>query len=437
MIPAPVLDLRPGPATPPRVTLDVGRRLVDQSAGIIRVLYESPVDPDSPQVFGFGSELADTAAYGVESFGSVNGSTSVDRERAAAAAVGEAVERYACRLVPYGDLHVATAAELGQDVVTPADLVLYDEEQYERPGFPYARYTDRTPVAWYPGRRLGDGAARWLPACAVFMARVEPAGARPLMQQTTNGLACGNTHAEAIAAGLSEVVERDAAMRAWAQQEALPVLDPRGADDPRLVRCLDLFAASAFTPTLVDLTGDVGVPVVLAWTTVPGDFDDGPVVATAAGVTAQDAARSALEELAQCIPWVRAMAARRSSKEVDLAGVVSTEDHVMWPIDRAHRHLLGPLLGGGTRRPLDLGGPQGLDPAATVDWYVARLAARGLEAFATDLTPPDVAQVGLVVTRVVVPQALPLWFGAGAWRTGARAARADGGPLQLMPHPFP
>src|SRR5688572_27204981 len=121
-------------------TLSRARRLIDPQSGIVHLLYESAPDPDTPQIFGFGSILADTSKYGVADFGLVNGSTSLIRESAAAGALGEAVERYACRIVPYGDLVWRSLSTIDGPAVDPRSLVLYSEEQYARPGFPYRRF---------------------------------------------------------------------------------------------------------------------------------------------------------------------------------------------------------------------------------------------------------------------------------------------------------
>ena len=78
----------------------------------------------------------------------------MDRERAAAGAVGEAVERYACRVVPYGDLVWGSYHALGERAVDPTTLVLYDDERYGRADFPYRRFDPDEVLPWIGGSCL-------------------------------------------------------------------------------------------------------------------------------------------------------------------------------------------------------------------------------------------------------------------------------------------
>jgi len=432
------------PFSDPAETLEKARHLVDVDSGIIRVLYESPVDPDAPQVFGFGSVLADTSRYDVESFGLVNGSTSIVRDQAAAGAVGEAIERYACRLVPYGDLVRGTYRSLARKALDPRLTVLYDVEQHARRRFPYRRFDPDEPISWVEAHCLTTDTACLLPAVSAYMADVDENDRRPLVQQTTNGLACGNTVEEAVLAGLTEVVERDASMRTWYRHTPAPRLDPATATDPGLLTCLRLFERARVPVVLVELTQDAGIPVVLASTRLGVEHCRTPVFATSAALSLQRAAQGALEELAQCIPWVKVMFRQRAGrppKPVDR--LASTEDHVMWVTEPAHQHRVEFLTAGEQVERLNRPEPpSGADAAVDVTECVLRLAAVGMDVVVADVTPPDVAAVGLSVVRTVVTEALPLYFGSGLWRIGRRARESSSGDpetaaLNYFPHPFP
>lgn len=430
------------PYSDPAQTLDKARHLVDAESGIIRVLYESPVDPDAPQVFGFGSVLADTSRYDVESFGLVNGSTSIAREQAAAGAVGEAIERYACRLVPYANLVRGPYAALADDALDPRLTVLYDEEQHARPRFPYRPFDPDETISWVRAHCLTTNAPILLPAVSTYMADVDEDGTRPLVQQTTNGLACGNTMEEAVLAGLTEVVERDASMRTWYRRVSAPRLDPTTATDPGLLTCLGLFERARVPVVLVELTQDTEIPVVLAATRLGAAEHHAPVFATSAALSLQRAARGALEELAQCIPWVKVMLRQRAGKpDKPVDRLSSTEDHVMWVTEPEQQHRVEFLTAGSVTQRLDRPeAASGADAAVDVAECVSRLAAVGLDVVVADVTPPDVAAVGLTVARTVVTEALPLYFGSGLWRIGRRAAGSSPeapGPLNYFPHPFP
>ncbi|MFD2082864.1 ribosomal protein S12 methylthiotransferase accessory factor [Actinopolymorpha cephalotaxi] len=431
-----VAGLRPVGWSQPRDAIAKALRLVDSDSGVIRTLFESPMNPDTPQVFGYGSILADTTAFGVEDFGTLNGSTSTSRQQAAAGALGEAVERYAARFVPYGDLVWASPAELGENAIDPVDLVLYDEEQYARPDFPFREPARADILPWVEGHSLTRNRTVLVPAEAVFMHTVH-AGSRGFVQQTTNGLACGNTREEAVLSGLYEVVERDASMLTWLRRSENPTLDLGTAKDPGLLAAQRLFETARMRVRLVDIT-TTGIPAVLAMTWLRGRNNGVPVVSSAANLSLQRAARSALEELAQCVPWVISMLDRpggRPRKPLD--ALTSTEDHVLWIVEPERRHLADFLLR--STQTVMLGDEpfSAADVLGEIRECVSRLAAEELEVVVVDVTTPDVAEVGLSVVRTLVLGSIPLYFGSGLWRAGPRARAALGAGINHCPHPFP
>ena len=104
------------------------------------------------------------------------GGTGLTRAGAAAAAVGEALERYSASFVPADRLVFASARELGDDAVPPERFALFSERQYAQPGFPYRRFTPGTKIAWVEGQSLPDRARAFLPAELVFLAQVAAEG---------------------------------------------------------------------------------------------------------------------------------------------------------------------------------------------------------------------------------------------------------------------
>ncbi|MFD0687214.1 YcaO-like family protein [Actinomadura fibrosa] len=86
-------------------------------------------------------------------------------------------------------------------------------------------------LEWTRASRLDDGAATFLPTDLLRLdGRVRDTWSPPLFAQTSNGLASGNTVAEATLHGLYEVVERDSLARA--EGKVSPVLDLATVDGP-------------------------------------------------------------------------------------------------------------------------------------------------------------------------------------------------------------
>jgi ribosomal protein S12 methylthiotransferase accessory factor len=71
-----------------------------------------------------------------------------------------------------------------------------------------ADMSENRPVPWLKGEDLMDGSHKWIPA-ELLNLDFSKRRTRPIFLTSSNGLASGNTRAEAIVHGLCEVIERD------------------------------------------------------------------------------------------------------------------------------------------------------------------------------------------------------------------------------------
>jgi ribosomal protein S12 methylthiotransferase accessory factor len=209
------------------------RRAVSSYTGIVRVLDECLATSAEPRLFRATCDVRG----GAELLGSPLrhcagiGGAGLTRAEAAAAAIGEALERYSASYVPQERLVVDTARGLGAAAVAPERFALFAERQYGTPGFPFRRFTAATRVAWIDAVALPRGDPAWLPAELVFLGDAT-IGERPIGYATSSGAACGETRAATFERGLCELLERDAFMITWAARVSLPLLD--WSEAPRL-----------------------------------------------------------------------------------------------------------------------------------------------------------------------------------------------------------
>jgi YcaO-like protein with predicted kinase domain len=126
---------------------------------------------------------------------------------------------------------------------------------------------DETLLEWIQATDLSTGAPTWVPRrlCELDISLVERCYV-PLFLTSSNGLASGNTAAEALVHGLCEVVERDSLWRC-----AQTRFDPerfvvQETITPRLARrLLERFARAGLRAYVADLTGPTGLPCFEAW----------------------------------------------------------------------------------------------------------------------------------------------------------------------------
>lgn len=129
-------------------------------------------------------------------------------------AAGEAFERYAASLPDATRIRWCRSADLEGEILKPAALALYSEEQYATPDFPYARYDADAKHPWVLGRWLGSGTPVWVPAIAAYLS-LRLQRDQLICQGTSNGLAAGTDMEHATARAALELIERDAMLATW------------------------------------------------------------------------------------------------------------------------------------------------------------------------------------------------------------------------------
>src|SRR5258708_7808611 len=118
------------------------------------------------------------------------GGAGLTRGEAAAAAVGEAIERYSATYVPHDRIIVASAWDLGEEAVAPERFALFSGRQHGESGFPFRRFTAHTRVPWVAGYSLSTGRPAWLPAELVFLGDPVKSGGERIGYATSSGMAC-------------------------------------------------------------------------------------------------------------------------------------------------------------------------------------------------------------------------------------------------------
>jgi ribosomal protein S12 methylthiotransferase accessory factor len=457
--------------------------IVDERTGLVRDLRRLDPEPEWPAgmdvyVAGVADMLrhlpwpADRVSTGT-AFG--------DPERARRAAIGEAVERYCANFVPAG-LRRACYAELaaaGIPAIDPATLALYSAGQHAEPGFPFVPFASELPVLWVDGYRLDSGAPAAVPASVAYVNYLLPPREQepPTNYVMLAGVAAGPDLRAAETAALEEVIERDATVIWWANE--LPAR-PVEVGHPALAHLLA--PAPELGPGWARAAGAAGdcryrvvaIPTVFDVAVVGVLLEDPVLGATALGVAARpnppDAVAKALAEAVTLRryaaglldpageiwaaadagvidgtvfhPW-RADRRYTASYRQDFRDVVDLGCHGQLWLDPAMRRHLGPITG--SADPVSLNRL----PRITGDVraaYLDRLASRGIEAYAVDLTTSDVAAAGLAVIRVVAPgtysnppAAFPFLGGRRLYddpvTLGLRTTRRDEAELNLVPLP--
>ncbi|MGQ0717312.1 MAG: YcaO-like family protein [Pseudonocardiales bacterium] len=449
-------------------------QVVDERFGLVRGVVAQPPRDWLPRCFV--SHVCHVAATTFASWRAdpfTQGSSLADPAASRAAAIGEAMERYAGNAVP-ARLRYCSWRELvdtGANAPDPRSYALYSPRQYAAPGFPFAPMEPDLPLSWVPATRLADGTGCWVPAALAYVNffRGPHAHETPTVSPMYAGIAAGSTAAAAELAALLEVIERDAMTVWWYSRAPADGVDVSA--DP-------LLATLVSDPTThhlryAFLALPVTVPVAVLGCLVE-DIDRGLVAFGSA--CRPDPARAAAKAAAEAIGLLtlsaeladpastlwRSFAWRPLGRHVyapfrpdrsyldhfgpDWRTMTDLPANSQLYLDpRLHGGLLEPLRHPTRSRPLSALPRLGADPRGQL---IAALTASGHEVYAADLTTSDVRAGGFHVTRVLVPgylgnapAAFPLLGGRRLWdepvaRSWIGAARDEHEVAHHPPPPY-
>jgi ribosomal protein S12 methylthiotransferase accessory factor len=142
--------------------------------------------------------------------------------------------------------------------VAAADLDLpYRIEQIS--AGPDALVNQDTPLDWVDAVVLGSGARVPVPARVVTVAPDQRSWVPPGLRWSSNGLASGNTYAEACLHALYEIIERDAVTRRISG-EPVTYVEPTSIDDPSCAELIRWITDAGATLRITRVPGRFDVP---------------------------------------------------------------------------------------------------------------------------------------------------------------------------------
>jgi oxazoline/thiazoline synthase len=293
----------------------------------------------------------------------------------------------------------ATRRELGDAAIDPNDVLLFSKKQIRRSKQQILRFAqdDRGGAQgdrkeWSPLLDSATGAVRFLPTELLYYRYGRP-GRRGLAD--SNGVAAGRGVADAACRALLELIERDSVALWWYNRVQRPRLALERMNDPFVRRALAWHRNLGRECWALDLTSDLGVPVVAAVSAHMRPARQEIVLGFGASLDGAHAVHRALLETGQMLALTRAAddglslspAMRKWLRHATLA----TREHLL---PRQGR----PAVVRRTTTTRDAG--------AMFDALRRRLRRRGLQALLLDLSR---ARFGASVVRVVVPGLRPWW----------------------------
>jgi ribosomal protein S12 methylthiotransferase accessory factor len=180
-----------------------------------------------------------------------SGDTAIESEVRATA---EAIERFCAERSPLHDDDIVVAS---YRQLAATDSVVHPS-RFNLP--PDVSFDEEETLEWMPAVELTTGRRHYVPANTVFYPYAPNAG-RALFRYFTTGLGAGLDYVSAVAHGLGEVIERDAAALNRILRNR-PVLDLATVRDPAIVGLLDTLRGAGLQVIVRHISpADIGVPV--------------------------------------------------------------------------------------------------------------------------------------------------------------------------------
>jgi len=337
-------------------------------------------------------------------------------DQARASGLCEGLERFSGNYTGTEPRRRGTLDGIGDHAIDPRSVVHWSERQYAQrcPGEDRVDGFNIVPLPYDPGMELDwspvwsltDGVHKWLPTQMLYFGYPFPEE-QFFAWGDSNGNAAGNTFEEAIAQGLFELVERDAVALWWYNRLRRPSVDLSSFDDPYIRHLIDHYASLNRDVWALDLTSDLGIPVVAAISRRTDRTPQDIVFAFGAHFDPRIAVVRALTELNQFLPAV--VHADRDGRYA-----YDDPDAVRWwrTATLESEPYLVPAEGAATRM-ADWVDRSTDDSAEDVRVAQRIVEERGLELLVLDQTRPD---IGLPVARVLVPGLRHFWSRLGPGR---------------------
>ncbi|MFB6983013.1 TOMM precursor leader peptide-binding protein [Streptomyces scopuliridis] len=410
--PKAVQDLNGHRALTPARMLERYGSLVDPVTGIIKEIRRAPGSPEFVNAFLSGQNLAmrsGTLAGLRAGLRSLSGGKGLTETEARTSALGEAVERYSG--TRQGDEAVIRDSlhALGETAIHPNSCQLFDDRQlrdrerwnaggsrlhYVPPPFDTRRPTDWTPVWSLTGRTQ-----RLLPTSMLYFGEEEaPDG----LCADSNGNAAGSSPEDALIQGFLELVERDAVALWWYNRTRQPGVALDAFGEPYIERLREGYRTVRREVWALDLTSDLGIPVIAALSRRTDKPAEDIVFGFGAHFDPRVALRRALTEMGQLLPLVSAVTPEGGGYRI-----ADPEPLEWWRRSTvANRPYLRADRGVPARGPRDWSYTPHCDLREDVTAITELTRSHGMELLVLDQSRPDLE---LPVVKVIVPGLRPFW----------------------------
>ena len=401
-------------AVGPEAMVERFSRQVSPITGVVKSVQPIPISASSLYVFNAGQNVArqpsDLRAVrrGLRAASCGKGMSEI---QARASAIGEAIERSSGVFQGDERRRRATLAELGDAAIHPNACMLFSERQYAMRRLwnlgassfskVFDPFQEEKPIDWSPVWSVTHERTRWLPTQYLYYGYPIDEG-HVFSHADSNGCAAGTSLEDAALQGFCELVERDSVALWWYNRVRRPGIDLDSFAEPYIDRLRESYARFGREVWALDLTSDLGIPAVGAFSRRTDAAQEDILIAFGAHLDPRVALLRALTEMNQFLPAVLTTADGTPTAQFP------DEAFATWcrTATLANHAYLAPSPDVAPRTAQSWSSQATDDFAADLRHCQRLVEARGLEMLVLDQTRPD---VGLPVVKVIVPGLRHFW----------------------------
>ncbi len=202
------------------------------------------------------------------SFGTIASGYDLNEEIAATKALAELFERYSLGVYdPRNFIKGSWSSLQHRGALDPRLFSSFSKNQLKEQAYERHRFNKYSEFMWASCISLHRRQTHLIPAQLVYFRYQHQPNEPQIRQGTTNGAAAGNSWEMAAYHAICENIERDALMIHWLNRITPPQLHPtelKRLGNQKINQLLDLYEGCDTRLSLLDITTDIGVPVILA-----------------------------------------------------------------------------------------------------------------------------------------------------------------------------
>ncbi|MGD1839192.1 MAG: YcaO-like family protein [Nitrososphaeraceae archaeon] len=419
-------------------------RGVSNKVGIVKNVFEVLREVDDPRLFytiAFLSNIYENTKSSDEASSGAGFTLSDSINRT----LGEAYERYALDSYEPENIILKRYKSIKNEFNTmgPKDLFFFSEEQYSSKKFRFSRFDEDTNIGWVKGFSLFNGEICFFPAQMIYFGYKIKPNESEICYSTSSGCAAGKSYLESIIKGIYEVVERDAVMLTWYKKITHNNINLNSSQSLN-----NLFKKYFYYPNIEYklLYAEVGldIPVIIGLALDNVNHTCKFNMGAASNLNPYYAAEKALLEVGQGRPYLKYLCANTSSYITELKEIENFLDSLRFYAHPNNFHYVEFLTQSDHAINFhDIPDRSGNNIKYDISTLCNLLLKHKCHPYVFDLTPNDLKEIGVFVTRVVISELVPFsspmypYYGHPRFRISIPNANYSKNYLNNLPHPFP